>query len=252
MARSYYNRGIVRFEAREMDRSEADFRRAISLLKPLAQSYQDPGLSLELARAYGNFGNQLRYEDKASEAQSMLQEALNIHERLMTQFPDNREYKYEMASFLYDQALLLAEGDHYQTSQENNQRALDLLNDLARPATSLSIGLAKSHNLAAQVLETQNVSAAEAECERTLAILEQLARNPKVQRGPEFQRVYRDLGYNYLELAHVQLQRNSVEDAIRSMGKLSRVMGDLSGDESNILNERYKKLQNEIQARVRK
>ncbi len=250
LARSHYNRGIVRYENRQLDASAADFRQAIELLKPMVEGNSDPGVRQELARAYNDLGNLLRYQDQLSEAEPLLQRAAAIDQQLTQQFPDAREYRYELATFYNNLALLAVARKNYELAQQRNRRAVSLLEELARPAPSLSLELAKGHNLAAQVSEPRGSAAVEAECQRSHEILGKLAGNPSVRGRPEFRQVYRDLGYNYLELAQMELRESSLENAQRALDKCWRVLPELSDTERSSLEESYHKVERQVRSRI--
>ena len=91
LARTHYNRGILRYSTGSFDESEADFRAAIALLKPLAEKEPDSAASQELARASNNLGNLLRRQDRMSEAKELFDSAVASHERLTQKEPGNRE-----------------------------------------------------------------------------------------------------------------------------------------------------------------
>jgi tetratricopeptide (TPR) repeat protein len=145
LARTYYNRGILRFDNRDLSNSESDFRQAVRLLQPLAEKNAEatagstnPKPSQDLARAYNNLAYLLLgREGRLPEAVQFSQLAIGIHERLCRKDPDNREYKMELAQFYYTMANLLVEENHMDQAQQKNQQALDLYNELAAPPASL-------------------------------------------------------------------------------------------------------------------
>jgi tetratricopeptide (TPR) repeat protein/energy-coupling factor transporter ATP-binding protein EcfA2 len=249
LARTYYNRGIVRYENRQLKESAADFRRAIQLLTPATLGSADPGAPQELARAFNNLGNLLRFQENLTEAAALFQQALAIHQRLTEQYPTSREYKFELATFYNNLALLSADQKDFELSRKRNRLALDLLEDLARPAPSLSMELAKGHNLAAEVSQSLGPAVVEAECLRSEEILEKLANDPNVRRRPEFQSLYRDLGYNYLELAQIELRASSLENAQKALGKCLRLLPELSGPERSSLQKSYQRVQQQVRKR---
>jgi tetratricopeptide (TPR) repeat protein len=249
LARTYYNRGIVRYHDGHLNDSASDFRRAIELLKALAGSSSDPGVSQELARAYNDLGILLSHQDRPAEAEPLMQQAAALDQQLTDRYPENRDYRFELATYYNNLALLSVDEKQYEVAQQRNRRALSLLEELARPVPALSIQLAQGYNLAAQVSESKGAAAVKAECQRSHDILEKLARNPNVRGRPELRQLYRDLGYNYLELAQLELRDSSLEDAQQALDKCSRLLPELSEADARELKQSYQKLQQEVQNR---
>ena len=88
LARTYYNRGILRYDARNVAGAESDFRAAIGLLKPLADKPAPAAIagatvepSQELARAYNNLAKITRRNNPAA-AQELYQQAISLAETL--------------------------------------------------------------------------------------------------------------------------------------------------------------------------
>ncbi len=244
LARTFYNRGILRYADHQPQPAADDFERAIQLLQPLAQNSDAPAAAQELARAYNDLANVRRYQDRTTEAEPLFEKAIAIDQRLSAQYPDNREYKFELASYYNNLALLSIEENKPDPARKSNGLALDLLAELAQPAPSLSMELARTHNLAAQA--EQSPAAIEAECQKARETLEELGRNKSFQGRPELRNLYRDLGYNYLLLADVQLQAHSVADAERALEECSRLMPELSATDRSALNEEYSKIAKKI------
>jgi tetratricopeptide (TPR) repeat protein len=249
MARTHYNRGIVRYSNRQWDDTAADFRRAIELLQSLVGVSADPGVSQELARAYNNLGVLLRQRDHASEAEPLFQQAAALDGQLTTRYPENRDYRFELATYYNNLALLSLDEKQYELAQQRNRQALNLLEDLARPAPSLSMQLAQGYNLAAEVSEPKGAAAVRVATQRSQEVLDKLARHPNVQGRPELRQLYRDLGYNYLELAQLELRSSSVDDAQQALDKCLRLLPQLSEAEAKDLKQSYQKLQQEVQNR---
>ncbi len=145
LARSYYNRGILRYDSGSLDLAQTDFDQAVALLQPLAsgkppsagdsRSYPLP--SQDLARVYNNVGNLYRARKQFVRAAKAFEEAIHILEPLRNADPDNREYKKEIAQFYNDLALALADLQELGKASELNHRALDLFDELAKPSSSL-------------------------------------------------------------------------------------------------------------------
>ena len=112
---------------------------------------------------------------------------------------------------------------------------MTLLDDLASPAPSLSIEMAKSHNLSAQILESLGSPEAKVECQRSLDILTQALKARNSRERPEFGLLFRDLGYNYLDLAKNSFASGSLDEANIALENLSRVVPEIpEPDRSNL------------------
>ena len=231
LARTHYNRGILLYETKRVEASEADFREAILLLKPSAENGVNFGPAQELARADNNLGTLLRSENRLADARVFYEQALGIGERLTKEKPDNREYKFELATYYDDLALLLLDQGDLELARRRNRQAIGLIDELTSPAPSLSVELVKAHNLGAQILESpgaaeSNAAAAKAESQRSLDILTQLKKARKSGR-PEVALLFRDLGYNFLDLARISLASGSYADAQSALDNLSRLLPEI-------------------------
>jgi tetratricopeptide (TPR) repeat protein len=154
LARTFYNRGILRYATGDLSSSESDMRRAVQLLEPLAGKTADTPVgsrntppSQDLARAYNNLANMLVREKRSSEASQLLERAVAIHQGLCSKDPDNREYKMELAQFYDDLAIALAVESQIDLAKARNEQALALFEQLAAPGSSLS----KEHEKAQEI-----------------------------------------------------------------------------------------------------
>lgn len=245
LARTHYNRGILRYSAGNVADSEADFNAAIRLLRPLAEKETDAAASQELARALNNLGNLLRSQDRMEEAKELYDSAVAYHERLTQKEPANREYQQELATFNNNLAMLLLDQLQIDQAQERNRQALNLLEELARPALSLGMELANVHNLRCQMMGSREPREAETECQQSLDILNQLAKTEAVRNRPEFQRLSRDLGYNYLDLArHVRASDPAL--AHRALTHLSSLLQNIGEPDRSSLTNSHRQLRQQI------
>jgi tetratricopeptide (TPR) repeat protein len=158
LARTYYNRGILRYGNRDLTDSESDFRKAVGLLEPLMEKNTDasagnknPPPSQDLARVYNNLANLLGHETRMPEAAQLYERAIAIHEGLCKKEPGNREYKMELAQFYDNMAILLLNEKQVDPAKQRNQQALALFEELATPASSSS--LARGRDKARDVRE---------------------------------------------------------------------------------------------------
>ncbi len=153
LARTHYNRGILygsiaALGDADFERSDADFRAAIALLEPLVRAHPTPQLSQDLARASNNLATLLQQDaSRLPEARHLYERAIQTHEGLVAQDPDNREYKLELAKFSDNLSDLLRSEKDFDSAARHNSRAIDLINELARPRSALGIELADAHNL---------------------------------------------------------------------------------------------------------
>jgi tetratricopeptide (TPR) repeat protein len=253
LARTYYNRGILHDQINAEGKAEADFAQAIRLLEPLvptsgpnqATEGQNPPPAQDLARVYNNMGLLLLRQSRLKEAQSYLERATSIHEQLVKLAPDNREYKYELAVFSGNLALLLWQEKQFEAASERNDTALDTLDELAMPAHSLDILRASAHVLQGLILESANPLEAQRETDKSVTILEQLKKKHAFKSHPEGHVVYLHVAYNYLELTRKYLDSGSLEEARIALNKVPALLPDVRDEDRPALVESYSKLHNE-------
>jgi tetratricopeptide (TPR) repeat protein len=251
LARTHYNRGILRYDTKHFDLSESDFREAIRLLEPLAEHHEELGPPQELARVHNNLGTLLRAEERLKDAQTSYEQALRISESLVRERPDNREYKFELATYYDDLALLLLDEGERELARKRNLQALSLIDELSSPVPSLSIEMAKGHNLGAQILESQGSADAKAECQRTLDILSQMKKIRATRDRPEFNMLFRDLGYNYLDLAKNSLASGTSSDAQSALENLARILPAIEEPDRSTLTHAFRGLQVKLHGKIR-
>ena len=202
LARTHYNRGILYGDAAEpgepsYGQAEADFREAIRLLEALPTLEADPQAAQDLGRAVNNLATLVDADPaRLAEARPLFERAVSLHEALLARRPDSREYALELAKFSNNLSDLLRRAGETPAAEARNQRALDLIEGLARPAPSLGIERADAHNLRGHILESRSATAALAEYQAALAAFEALATNLDVVHLPAFHRRFGDLLYN--------------------------------------------------------
>lgn len=190
LARTHYNRGILHGSAAQLGdagyrAAETDFREAVRLLEQVRERDRNAAPH-ELARVYNNLGNLLALaEPPPAEARQLFERAIGIDDRLVREHPDNREYKYELATFNNNAADLLRRLQAFGLAEQHNRRALDLFQELARSAPSLGVSLADSHALHASIVMDAGGDPREP-LSRALEQLETLGRDPAALRIPEF------------------------------------------------------------------
>ena len=244
LGRTHFNRGILLAggAASPTDASfrdaEAAFRRAISVLEPLAATGADPQASQELARAVNNLGNLLALDQqRLADVQRLYEQAILIHEQLMAADPSNREYALELVTFENNMANLLLERQQPARALEQNDRAFGILQALARPAISIGTEQADNHTLRGRILESQDALEALDAYRKSYVMFEALERREHVGHPPRFQLRFVDLILNLAGFVH---QRPKLEDARRillqaaeSYLKLGREVA-LSGSRSEV------------------
>ncbi len=279
LARSYYNRGILRSSTgaaahADSARAEADFREAIRLLEPLAQKKTDRLPSLELARACNNLGSLVAEDDtRLPEAKELYERAVRIDEESTRAEPDNRVYKLELAQFDDNLADLLRRLRQFDLAKERSRQALDLLDELAAPAPSLGIEHADAHSLRGRILQSEGSRGAAGEYEQSLEIFEKLQTDRASHHLALFHERFGDLLLNlaalsretgdvegvrrllaravtrYLELAHRSLAAGSVADAQTVFDNLTTLLPALSERDRSTITKLYEDLRDQLAAR---
>jgi hypothetical protein len=192
MARSHYNRGILRASRGNAAASEADFRDAIRLLEPLSRS--DALAAQELARAYNNLGTLLADDpQRLGDVRALWERAIALDEGLVAAQPDNREYKVELSTFCANIASLLKDQGAIAEADARSRQALGLVQELARRAPSLTVTLADSHSLRGALLEAANAVAADREYRDALDLFAGAADEPAARRRPDYHLRFGDL-----------------------------------------------------------
>ena len=205
LARTHSNRGILRDATKQSAAAEADFREAIRLLEPLAKQHR--ASAQDLARAYNNLANVVAKEDtRVPEAGDLYERAVRILERLLTEHPDNRQYRLELAQFMNNSAYLLAVQKRSRAARERSRQAHDLLDVLTRPTPQIGIEMADAHGLRGHILDITESPGAASEYEQSLQLFQRIGRDPSAVRLRKFHLRFGDL---LLSLAaRIQESRN--------------------------------------------
>ena len=209
LARTHYNRGILRStqSARPEDEAfhaaEADFRAAIRLLEGASSGAPQPAVRQELARAYNNLAALVAVDEaRMQEASGLYERAIALDEAVLRDEPANRQVKFELAQFYDNLANLLQDLDRVDQAALRSERALVLLDDLARPAPSLGVELADTHNLRGRILEIQDPASAAREYEEALRLFDQLGRSGASHQTADYHERFGDLLLNLATLTH--------------------------------------------------
>jgi tetratricopeptide (TPR) repeat protein len=277
-ARTRYNRGILRFNSAssgsgEFGAAESDFREAIRLLEPLAGRPSDPVPALELARAYNNLGNVLAQDDsRLVEARGLYEAAIRRDEELMAAEPANRVYKMELAMLCNNLSYLLEQLGDNDLAKARSLQALDLLDELALPAPSLSIEQADAHNLRGQLMQAQDPRGALAEYRQALEIYQSrwrdhtahnvarvheryqdfllnLARFGRNSRAPEVHALLLGAIHGYLDQGQASLESGSVANTRLVLENVSNLLPELAERDRAAIMKPLRTLQESMAAR---
>jgi tetratricopeptide (TPR) repeat protein/energy-coupling factor transporter ATP-binding protein EcfA2 len=165
LARTHYSRGIVRQATGRFNEAEADYREAIRLLTPLAGSKL---ASQELARAKNNLAKLIFDAALPGNARQLYDDAIKIGEDLATKSPENRDYKFELAQYYDNSAILFQSQNQGAAALAHSEKAVDLYHALTRPLPALMMHLGLLHDIRGRILESTNRTAAEAEYQRSI------------------------------------------------------------------------------------
>jgi hypothetical protein len=249
LARTYYNRGIIRFSEKDAQGVQSDFHRAIELLEPLGSSLKpdadssNPSPAQDLARVYNDYAIVFESTGQPKEAQEFYDKAIALAVQLAAKAPENREYATELASYYSNQARMLWNGDQSQLAIVQSQHGLELLERLARPTPSLSVRLAESLQLTGQLLRPQDPARARALTDQALDLVKQVDQD-KVSSA-----LYNNIGNNYLYLAQDDLQRGDKAGANAALANVTAILPHLSTRDRQLLSEPYNNLQAKLGGR---
>jgi tetratricopeptide (TPR) repeat protein len=238
LARSYYNRGILRVDNELYEQGKEDFQTAINLLGPLItakeatvpESDNQPSPSQDLARVYNNLGG-LCYQHlrDSQQAAQFFRQAIDLLGILRAKDPANREYKKEIAQFYNNLARALGDLHQFAEAEKWNHLARDLFEELAQPGSSLENERAKVRDLHEWIQEHEAGTGESA-----------------VAAHPEFHVMYRNMARSYVQLATEDLRVNDLQEAERAIESLHRLMPDLTPQERAELAPSYNQLRKEL------
>jgi tetratricopeptide (TPR) repeat protein len=252
LARTYYNRGIIRYRTHDTDGTQSDFRKAIELLEPLVArasisggTSENPDPAQDLARVYNDHAIVVSNAGQTAEAQSSYDKAISLTEQLVRRKPENREYQVELAQYASNEARMLAAAGESRVADLRSQRALELLEVLTHPTPSLSIKKIEALQLRAQLLQPEDPREAKALTDQAFELLRQFDKTTANDAHP-FSAIYMNIGANYLELAQDDLQRGNQAAARITLAKLTEVLPHLSSTDKQVLIEPYQNLQGKL------
>ena len=266
LARTLYNRGILLSAAPEgAARAQADFRHAIAILEPL--STWNAQAEQELARAYNNLGSLLSADPaRGADVEALWEKAIAIDERLLGVDPENREYKFELATYSGNLAALLSERGDRAGAERRSARAVQLMEQLAEVAPSIAVARADAHSLRGIVLSGSNAEGAEREFATALEQFSAMASDPALGHSPDLHLRLGDLLLNlaslartvrggdgaarllpraistYLDIVESMAGSTNTADARVALDTIAGVMPDVREPERSRLAERFRGL----------
>jgi tetratricopeptide (TPR) repeat protein/energy-coupling factor transporter ATP-binding protein EcfA2 len=227
LARTYYNRGILTYDANDLAATEASFREAVRLLAPLAEKEPQSQIeddenppSHDLARVYNDLGNLLGDQGHPSLAQESFERAIKIQTDLTRKSSKKWEYEVELAKFYNNVSFLLWSEGEDKLAAKKNHEALDLLEDLSTPVPSLEGERAKAHML--------NLAMGSSE-------------------HPEFHVLYKHLAEQYFQLATEYFKLGSPDAAKLAIDALGSVLPKVAEPDRTKLANSYQDLQKQLQ-----
>jgi tetratricopeptide (TPR) repeat protein len=215
LALARVNRGILRWDGGNGPAAEADFGEAIRLLE--AAGSERPRTVQELDRALNNLGAAREARADAA-AETFYARAIDGHEALVRRVPENREYQLELAKFSNNLAVFLEQQGRRADAVARNRRATELLTRLARPAPSLAIELADTHNLRGMIVQAERRVEAERSFEESLDLFVDLSSVPALLRMPSFHQRFGDLLVNLALLAQIGPSQTDAAVLDRAIG----------------------------------
>ena len=248
LARTYYNRGIIRFQMNNSDGVQSDFRKAIALLEPLvpqmhapSDSNGEPDPAQDLARVYNNYAIVVSRLGRIDEARGLYEKAIGLAEQFVKQRPQDREYQAELSQYSSNEARMLTDGDQPRLAELHSQRSLDMLQQLAKPTPSLALKIAQALQLRGQLLLSQDANEAEALTDQAFEMLKQID-GSTTQNTPLLSATYMNIGVNYLELSQDALRLGNTIRAGVVLARVNDILPRLSKADKETLESPYKEL----------
>jgi serine/threonine-protein kinase len=131
LARTHYNRGILRMDTGRRPEAMEDFQAAIGLLSTLKQQFpSDPDYRHGLARGYINRGILLKDTDQADDAEKDYGEAIRLLTELHQEYLARSEYRHELAVSHINRGNLRTRHDRSGEAEADFRTALPLLQRL--------------------------------------------------------------------------------------------------------------------------
>jgi tetratricopeptide (TPR) repeat protein len=249
LARTYYNRGILRYYSQQFDSTEKDFRQAIALLEPLTsaqislsaeKNQSQPTPSQDLARVYNDLGNLLSKRKEYPEAAKVIEQAIAIHNSLLEKDPSNREYKQELAVFYNNLSAARYNNGQFTLAESANHSAFDLIEDLITPNPSLGDARARANQARDLILEQES------------RMIGTAGNTKQISHHPEFHVMNMNLGRGYARLAQQYLIFDDLQDAENAIESIHRILLKLAPQDQVELSASYKQLKKELSDKKQK
>ena len=246
LARSYYNRGILRYDGHAFGDSKADFLLAAGLLVPLtsepqyapANSLNLPNPAQDLARVYNDFGQLYLKQEEFEGAAQLFEQAITTLNALREKFPENREYKAEAATYYNNLALALGNQRLFDVAAKPNHTALGIVEELAEPSPAISDKRDRILLLQAWILKHET-QAGDTETDEPGQHLE--------IRG-----MYLGLARSYAQLAREYLNAGDMPEAAQAIESMRLILPKLTASERPELAASCAKLRKELNDKSKK
>jgi tetratricopeptide (TPR) repeat protein len=146
----------------------------------LREQGDDPGMRLEAARAYGRVGQINYLLGRSAEAEKANNQALELEEKLVNEFPQVPEYRHSLAASQNELGLGYRDAGHLDLAEAMFRKAVANWSQLAKeqpPSLDYQLGLARGlNNLALAYHETHQDKEAEATYREAVEVRTRLAR----------------------------------------------------------------------------
>jgi serine/threonine-protein kinase len=212
MARSFYNRGLVRAEQGNRDAAREDVNAAIDTLQNILENSAspDPSVTQEIARCYNNLANISKAMGDRATSRTRFSTAIALLDEQVERYPRNRDLIKELAIYQNNFANLLRSEGELELADQTSSQAIEKLSSLAQPLPVLANELANAHHSRGVILSQRQLSKeADVEYERASSILKRLTMEfPGVS-------LYHDrLGNAYFQLGTMQFQSGTPSEAV--------------------------------------
>jgi tetratricopeptide (TPR) repeat protein len=192
------------------------------------------------------------------EAKWFYQKALGIDERAVQRDPTNRDTKLELAWFYNNLAAMESEDmKDSEAAKQTNGHALALIEQLADPAPSLSLDLARTHDIRGLIFHGLTAKSGlplsdveSHEYLQSMEILEKLENVAGTRDLPKFKNQVTELVNIYLYIAKEAIESGSLKDAQGPLGNVSRLLQDLPEEDQLKFAAMYHELQQSLREKT--
>lgn len=212
LARSFYNRGLVRAEQGNRDTARSDVNAAIEGLKNILKESEspDPSVTQELARCYNNLGNIFQTSGDRTAARRQFTNAIELLDEKIKKQPGDRDIVKELAIFQNNFANMLRADGELATADVASMQAIQKLASLAEPIPLLANELANAHHSRGVILsQRQLLQDAEIEYKLASDILKRLT-----SEFPDVSLYHDRLGNAFFQLGTMRFQSKQPDEAI--------------------------------------